>query len=198
LIHWKTTAKRGDLIVREFEAQQSGRIALLLDTMADPADEPSLARRELAISLAATIARNAARLGYEVSLLACDDRVHGIRPGRGMGHLARVLDGLALLGDNPATTLEQAVRRCDPAVLRGAYGIVIGSSAGGGLAGFSPRRLRPLMAAVAGIDVSDPLLHRVFRLEGPPGAPATAAPRRSARRGKGTAAALAAAGEGRP
>jgi uncharacterized protein (DUF58 family) len=170
-IHWKTTARRGELIVREFEAQQSGRVAILLDTMADPADPEAVAHRERAISLAATIARDATRLGYEISLVAYDDRLHAIRPGRGLGHLSRVLDCLALLGNNPGTPLSGAIHRTDPAVLRGAFAVVIGADgrAGRGLAGLETRRLRPLVAAANVVDVTDPKLGRLFRLEGGPG-----------------------------
>ena len=165
-IHWRTTARRGELVVREFEAQQSGHIALMVDTLADLGDADAVARRELAISLTATAARDATRLGYEVSLVACDDRVHSVRPGRGVGHLGRILNCLALLGDNPGKPLRQILGECDAAVLRGAYGIAVGTSSG--LAGLHVHRLRPLMAAVSVLDVTDPMLGRIFRLDEPP------------------------------
>jgi uncharacterized protein (DUF58 family) len=54
LIHWRTSARRGELMVREFEEYPNDDLVLIVDlTLANPADEE---RFERMLSLAATIA----------------------------------------------------------------------------------------------------------------------------------------------
>lgn len=55
-IHWKTTARRNELMVREFRESRDRQLMVLLDAWRPPrADEGELERSELAVSLAATI-----------------------------------------------------------------------------------------------------------------------------------------------
>lgn len=61
-IHWRTTARKGELMVRQFERHQNHDLALLLDLWqpADPTSEDR-DRVELAVSLVATMLREHCR-----------------------------------------------------------------------------------------------------------------------------------------
>lgn len=70
-IHWRTTARRGTLMVRQFEQPRSENLTLLLDLWRPekptPADDDTV---ELAVSFAATIAADICRRGGCQLLLA--------------------------------------------------------------------------------------------------------------------------------
>jgi uncharacterized protein (DUF58 family) len=68
-IHWKTSARRGELMVREFEDATGDSLLLVLDPALP--DRPDAAERfEDAVSLAATLAREWCRGGAERLVLA--------------------------------------------------------------------------------------------------------------------------------
>jgi len=89
LIHWRSSAKTGGLVVRELEAETAldARLLLVGDGRRDPA------RMEAALSEAASLAAHVVRSGGAVELVG--PGVH-VPPGRGRAHLRRVLTGLAL------------------------------------------------------------------------------------------------------
>ena len=62
-IHWRTSARKGRIVVRQFEQRRSQNLALLVDLWqpADPSDE-DLARVETAVSLVATLIAEACRV----------------------------------------------------------------------------------------------------------------------------------------
>ncbi|HZZ73755.1 MAG TPA: DUF58 domain-containing protein [Pirellulales bacterium] len=70
-VHWRTSARRGNLIVRQFEQTRSREVALFLElwspTRPTPADRE---RIELALSCAATIVQEVCRHGSTRMLLA--------------------------------------------------------------------------------------------------------------------------------
>jgi uncharacterized protein (DUF58 family) len=68
-IHWKTSARRGELMVREFEDAPGDSLLLVLDPVL-PATPDAEARFEDAVSLAATLAREWCRGGAERLVLA--------------------------------------------------------------------------------------------------------------------------------
>lgn len=88
-IHWKSSAKTGDLMLKEFEAEEPERLTLLLEPPA--ADVPAEAV-EADISLAASLAADLLGRGGEVRLLLAGTDT-GF--GRGDGHLFRLLEPLA-------------------------------------------------------------------------------------------------------
>jgi uncharacterized protein (DUF58 family) len=89
LIHWRSTAKTGALVVRELEAETAvdTRIVLVGDGTRDPA------RLETALSEAASIAAQVIAAGAAVEVVG--PGVH-VPAGRGRAHLRRALTALAL------------------------------------------------------------------------------------------------------
>lgn len=70
-VHWRTTARRGDLAVREFEAERTTRLAILLDNRGGDADAwRARDRLDLQARVAASIAAYAFNAGCPVTLAA--------------------------------------------------------------------------------------------------------------------------------
>lgn len=95
LLHWKTSAKTGDLMVKELEDEDCLRIRLVVE---DPTPETLSTALEANLSYAASVAAHAIRLGSQVELLTADGST-GF--GQGESHLDRILERLALY-DAPA------------------------------------------------------------------------------------------------
>ncbi|MDX2176937.1 MAG: DUF58 domain-containing protein [Candidatus Sumerlaeia bacterium] len=88
-IHWKTTARRGQLMVREYESEERRQAVVLLDEAVPPGGEEDAALRgefEHAVVLAASVCAWLARNDYDFEL-----RTRGGRSGLGEGdrHLQR-------------------------------------------------------------------------------------------------------------
>jgi uncharacterized protein (DUF58 family) len=86
-VHWKTTARVGHPVVREYERDRSRALWLCLDLRAAEGEAA-----ETAVEIAASLAAAAARRGDAFGLATQDGRV---RPGAGGAQLERVLDALA-------------------------------------------------------------------------------------------------------
>ena len=90
LLHWKTSAKAGDLMVKELADEERPRVLLLVE---DPAPGTPSEVLEANISYAASLAAHAIRLGSHVQLVTADGST-GF--GQGEAHLDRILERLAL------------------------------------------------------------------------------------------------------
>ena len=75
-VHWRSSAKGGKLLVREFEEQPSSRLTIVLDTSASVGEEP-VTTLEDAISVAASLVMYAIDSGHPVQLFA--DDINGTR-----------------------------------------------------------------------------------------------------------------------
>ena len=95
-VHWRSAARRGELLVRVDDAPAPGRTVVLLDTRADLYDEASF---EVAIEAVASIATTLRRTHQAVEVVT--SRGETMRPG-GRSGLDAILDRLAVL--EPETT----------------------------------------------------------------------------------------------
>ena len=86
-VHWRTTARIGQPVIREYERDRSQALWLVLDLRAKDGDAA-----EAAAETAASLAASAARRGDAFALATADARV---APGAGLPQLERVLDLLA-------------------------------------------------------------------------------------------------------
>ncbi|HEU0014320.1 MAG TPA: DUF58 domain-containing protein [Longimicrobium sp.] len=86
-VHWRTTARVGHPVVREYERDRSRALWICLDLRA--ADEDAA---EAAVEIAASLAAAGMRRGEPVGLATQDARV---RPTAGAAQLERVMDALA-------------------------------------------------------------------------------------------------------
>jgi uncharacterized protein (DUF58 family) len=135
-IHWRASARRGRLFLRESESESSRVIAVVLEDDAlaseaaalaagvgkvDDAEDTDVGQRnaevaliaaherfEAAVSLAASLALHLLRRGYQVGLVAGGSYVP---PGSNAGQSAQILEALALVQPGSARPLPAAAAR---------------------------------------------------------------------------------------
>jgi uncharacterized protein (DUF58 family) len=96
LLHWKTSAKAGDLMVKELDDEDRPHVHLVVE---DPGPDAPPDVIEANLSYVASLAAHIIRLGSQVDLTTADGST-GF--GRGEAHLDRILERLALY-EAPAT-----------------------------------------------------------------------------------------------
>lgn len=116
-VHWPSTARRDELMVRQHDVPWQGRATVVLDVRGACHDEDSL---EQAVAAAASIAVASGRSGSLVRLVTTDGGDTGF--GDGPAHLDAILDRLARVqaaeGDLPGlAAVEGAVALVVPADL---------------------------------------------------------------------------------
>ena len=108
-IHWRSSAKTGEPIVKEFEDEFFVRHALVLDTFDD---EPHGEILEEAVSVAASFACAVLTQESLLDLLFVGNQSYCFTAGRGLAHADQMLEILASVtncADKPFATLEQLV-----------------------------------------------------------------------------------------
>jgi uncharacterized protein (DUF58 family) len=134
-IHWRTTAKIGTPVIREYDHDANETIRICLDTRAEPGEAA-----EAAIEVAAAVAARAYRRGRPFGITTCTSDLDS---GGGSGQFERVLDLLARVDFSPsAPHLAPPIdpMRCVLVSLsderRGSYGVYLvpADSRGGSLA----------------------------------------------------------------
>ncbi len=110
-VHWKTTARTGELAVREFEQTWSGTVAILLDlSQAAVRGRGAEATTETGIRAAASLARTAQMSGGAFMFATRGDRRLALPVERGEAHLHRLLVGLADIRAEGPLSLGQLLR----------------------------------------------------------------------------------------
>jgi uncharacterized protein (DUF58 family) len=115
-IAWRATARRGKLIVREFESELQRRTWLLVDTSPSMfAGPPGQAPIDVALTTAVRLIDAFAATRDEVGLILHDHTVRAlVEPSRGEGHAARML---AHLLEAPHLLHEDRTEVSDPELL---------------------------------------------------------------------------------
>jgi uncharacterized protein (DUF58 family) len=97
-IHWRSWARRGEPVVKEYQEEYFCRIALVLDTFLPRRPKPAeSAGFEASISLLASIADFFSRSEYIVDILAAGPDVYEVSAGRSLAYLENILDVLACI-----------------------------------------------------------------------------------------------------
>jgi uncharacterized protein (DUF58 family) len=95
-IHWRSWARRGAPVVKEYQEEYFCRIALVLDTFVPPRARASHHRAfEAAVSVLASVAEHYSRSEYVVDVLAAGPEVYDVSAGRSLASLDTILDVLA-------------------------------------------------------------------------------------------------------
>jgi uncharacterized protein (DUF58 family) len=101
-IHWRSWARRGKPVVKEYQEEYFARIALILDTFVPEDATPRDAQAfEAAISVVASIADFFSRSEYIVDILAAGPDIYEVSAGRSLAYLENILDVLACLEPCP-------------------------------------------------------------------------------------------------
>ncbi|MBL8716588.1 MAG: DUF58 domain-containing protein [Myxococcales bacterium] len=104
-VHYRSFARRGVPVVKEFQEEYFPRIAIVVDTsLPAPAGPAEREAFEAALSVGASVAAALARADHVVELLAAGPELYRVSAGRGLGQLDDVLDVLACIepSDEPA------------------------------------------------------------------------------------------------
>ena len=95
-IHWRSWARRGKPVVKEYHEEYFSRVALVLDTYLRPRPRPVERESfEAAISVLASIADHMTRSEEVVDIFAAGPDLYEVSAGRSLGSLDNVLDVLA-------------------------------------------------------------------------------------------------------
>ncbi|MHB1575472.1 MAG: DUF58 domain-containing protein [Candidatus Dormibacteria bacterium] len=115
-IHWISTARKGRLMSRTFDAEEGSDLLVVLDLRRGlhhgMAPESSL---EYAVTLAASVAHGAIRHGRAVAMLATDRELTDIAPGRGDAQEQLIMERLALAQADGQVALGDILYRHIPA-----------------------------------------------------------------------------------
>ena len=108
-VHWPATAHRGQPMVKVFELDPASDIWLVLDLeQRHHAGEGEEGTEEMAVSVAASVARFFLNAHRSVGLISFGANLRVNEPDRGQNHYTRILESLALAratGDVPLTNL---------------------------------------------------------------------------------------------
>jgi uncharacterized protein (DUF58 family) len=97
-IHWRSWARRGAPVVKEYQEEYFSRIALVLDTFVPRRPRRDERRSfEAAISVLASVADHFSRSENVVDIFAAGPDVYQVSAGRSLAYLENVLDVLACL-----------------------------------------------------------------------------------------------------
>ena len=108
-IHWKSYAKYGELVVKEYQDEYFVRRALLLDTSIGTKTHQQF---EAAVSVAASIAMSERQNEALLDLMFVGQETYRFTTGRGVDHLPHLQEILASVQSSPEsafTKLQQAV-----------------------------------------------------------------------------------------
>lgn len=94
-IHWRSTARLGEPIIREYERSDSDALWICLDLRGEPGD-----RAEEAVEIAASLTARAIQEGRRVGLSTWKV---SLDPGHGPGQMERILDALARVDFRPGS-----------------------------------------------------------------------------------------------
>ncbi|MEX1280145.1 MAG: DUF58 domain-containing protein [Acidimicrobiia bacterium] len=121
-VHWPTTARIGELMIRQLETPWQSRGLVLLDTRAQVYDEE--AAFETAVRGAASIFDHLRRAGFELDLLAGSTRVRASDPGA----RSRAMEVLAGVTPNPALDVLAVASRLRAGLGGGALIVITGTA----------------------------------------------------------------------
>jgi len=175
LIHWRSSARRGALVVRQFEQQRNRDLAVLVDLWQPRAPEPAdLENVELAVSFAATIVAEACRRGGSDLVFATTWHPEKVLRGTASAALVReVMEALAAAEASADERFSALADHAFACIDRGTEVVLIttrpttpsdGRTPADWLAALSqdPAR-RALLGQVRVVSTSDPKLYEYFQ-----------------------------------
>lgn len=138
-IHWPTSARTGELHVREFDLDAAGDVWIVLDMEAAvQLGQGAQSTEEQAVLLAASLAAHAVRQNRPVGLASYGRQPQVVPPGNGQGQQWKILRALALVQADGTTDLSLALRDLGRTARRGAAALIITPS---GTAAWLPQLL---------------------------------------------------------
>jgi uncharacterized protein (DUF58 family) len=125
-IHWPLSARRGELVVKEFERNASTEVVIFVDLDAKAAwGKGRESTFEYAVRIAASAAEYAARRGNSVGLVAHASQWIVLPPGKGPYHQQMVNHYLAAFGPTGSTPFNFVIGQTAPQLKEGASAVII-------------------------------------------------------------------------
>lgn len=128
-IHWRSTARHGEIQVKEFELEQTSDAWIILDLeraiQCGSGDESSI---EVGVRAAASVADKAIRENRAVGLTVNAHRLAQLQPDRGPRQQLKIMQLLAAVDGDGATPLSEALLATIPRIRRGMTVVVISPS----------------------------------------------------------------------
>jgi len=125
LIHWRSSARLGKRLVKEYHREESQNVCILLDAHVPP-DSPQLSERfERAVSFAATLAKHLLDQDYQVSFAAYSRELIKLTTDRGDRQTRRILTALAEIEPNPEKDFDCLIRELDPRVTADTFVVAV-------------------------------------------------------------------------
>ncbi len=125
-IHWPSTARTGDIQVKEFDLEQTADLWIVLDlhrpVQAGSGDESTV---EVGVRAAAAIAERAIEENRSVAITTTGSRVTVLPPDRGPRQRQKILQLLAAVDGDGTTPLAEALVAGLPLLRRGMSAIVV-------------------------------------------------------------------------
>jgi uncharacterized protein (DUF58 family) len=110
-IHWRRSARTGQLMIREMTKTRDQQLWCVLDTRINPGDAAQVEGLESAVSCAATVVCEALEGGVKVGLICNGEPLLVLPPAGGRAHRPRLLRELALRGANKDDKLAPHLER---------------------------------------------------------------------------------------
>ncbi len=128
-IHWPSTARMGEIQVKEFDLEQTADVWIFLDlnraTQVGSDDDGTV---EVGVRVAAAIAEHALSENRSVALTTTGGRVTSLPPDRGPRQRQKILQLLAAVDGDGSTPLAEALVAGLPLLRRGMSAIVVTAS----------------------------------------------------------------------
>lgn len=124
-IHWPTTARLNELMVKEFEPQASPRLVVILDNgRASNRGQGRESTFEYAVRIAASVASHACLRDIPTQLMLSESGSPEIPAGTGEAQRQAILDTLAIVEAESATPYAQTLQRAGGLCQRGDTALV--------------------------------------------------------------------------
>ena len=128
-IHWKSTARHGDIQVKEFDLEQTADAWIVLDlerrTQMGSGDESTV---EVAVRAAAAVADKALLENRAVGMTVNAHRLAQLQPDRGGRQHLKVMQLLAAVDGDGVTPIDEALIATVPRIRRGMTAVIITAS----------------------------------------------------------------------
>jgi uncharacterized protein (DUF58 family) len=125
-IHWKSTARQGELQVKEFDLEQTADLWIILDldrhVQAGVGDESTL---ESAVRVAASLAAHALLENRAVGMTIAAQRITTLPADRGGRQSQKIMSLLAAVGADGSSPLVETMLAAMPRIRRGMTAVVI-------------------------------------------------------------------------
>ena len=132
-IHWRSTARMGKLMVKEFEREPSGpadAVWVMLDlNRRVQAGHGADSTVEYAVTIAASVARRFLSAGRTVGLMLSGRERLVIRPGTGLTQVGRALEALAVIEPGEMGTVVDVAAATASELTRNASVVIVTSAA---------------------------------------------------------------------